>query len=209
MWMYFYKSERIRDLALAINPELEDEIVDFIENIDELNAEAEAATSKLLSALVTIKAKGKMGNLYKNSHQVKKGLTQNMITRTIENYLTEDKYTQLDDNTTLNDIYKIKKIVRIEGRFKLNIEGRTSTERVENFDKSHLQEWEGKFKHISVNFITSRESFTTEKKRPTPVLQCLASNSKTIRLDGFAIFNDVEENNISVTPILLGNFIDL
>ncbi len=86
MWMYFYRSQRIRDLALAMNPKLEDEIISFIENVDKVSAEVSASTSKFLDLLVSLKAKNKLGKTMKDSQQIKTSVSENMITRTIEKY---------------------------------------------------------------------------------------------------------------------------
>lgn len=209
MWTYFYKSKKIKDLALSIDPKLEDEIIQFIENEDTMNAEAEASTSNVLSSLIKLKAKGELGSKYKKSNQIKKSYSESAITRTFENFLTPDKYSIINSDTTIQELKKLKKIIKIDGFFKMCINGKTPNERINNFDDSPFVSWVGQYNDFVVTFITNRESFTIDSRIPTPVLSCLSSSSKKIRLDGIGILETFVKAKVTISPILLGTYLDI
>jgi len=208
MWTFFYKSkDRLRDIASQINPNLKAEFTAFIEDEGKVEKEIEGKTSTLLSNLIGFSGKIGTGNRSKKSTEIKSTFNEDAMINSLESYFPKNKYSFLTHNTKIEELKDLKKLIRISGTFKINIEGKNHFERVANFQETEYIKWTSSFKNIKVSFITSKDSYTS--KRPSPIAQGLSNSSKSFDIDGFGTLLRCHDNSVEISPLFLGTQFDL
>jgi hypothetical protein len=208
MWTFFYKSkDRLRDIALQINPNLKAEFTSFIEDEGRIDGEIEGKTAALLSSIFGFSAKIGAGKKSKNTTEIKSTINEDAVINSLDSYFPKNKYSILSKNTKIEELDNLKKLIRITGTFKININGKNHFERVANFQTAEYVKWTSCFKNINVSFITTKDSYTSS--RPSPIAQGLANNSKSFEIDGFGTLQRCDGNLVEISPLFLGSQFDL
>lgn len=208
MWTFFYKSkDRLKEIASQIHPNLKAEFRAFIEDEGKVSGDIEAKTSTLLSNLLKIKGKISGGKRTKTTTEIRNTISEDVFINSLEKYFPKEKYTYLTKDTKTEDLKNVKKLIRISGTFKINVEGKNHFERISNFETLEIIKWTSCFKNYTITFYTSKASYTS--KRPSIIVQGLANNLKSFEIDGFGTLLRVKDKSIEISPLFLGSHFDL
>lgn len=208
MWATVYKSmDRLKELALQIDPNLQAEFTSLLENESNAELEVEGKTSGLLDNILRLSGKIKGNKRGKRTTEIKGIVTPESIINSIEKYFPINSYSKIDQNSKVSSKVPLKNLIFFSGAFKIEISGRTHLERINNFHTQDYINLAAKFDNVNVNIFSSRSRYLNndpDNKVPTSIAHALKYNSRDLHIDGFGTLLKKSEKEIEITPLFFG-----
>lgn len=207
MILHLYLNEkRLKDLAVQLSPALKTDETESIGKEIALNGEVEGGIPSWMEFL-GFKGSGKLGSSGKivMSKEVKPASIEYALLRIFKEKIQDNSINFISSGSRYADLDKEENLVRIKGKFRLQVDGEDGLERVSNFSEQVYTEWLASFTDFTVILGASQESYTGR----TPIFQCLSSADQSLNLEVLGLVTSTDSDAdimhvLRVVPIYFG-----
>ena len=203
MWIIYYLNhKRIGDISYQINSQIIKEERKTKKKIVGVQGKGKFGLSKFLSKFINPELEGSVdSNIQSDNEQIIQYPELDQKTKIALDYFAEQKnFVEIGENTTKKLRVTPNKLIKFSGMFHPHISGNSYSERLAKYEKSKNITWSGKCGEITVKFYTGKSSIISN----TPIHPALETKSGKIYLDGFGTFSQMNNSNLTITPLILG-----
>ncbi len=212
MILHLYLNEkRLKDISIQLSSKLNPDETKTIDKEININGEISGGIPSWLEYL-GFKGQGKIGSQGKIaiSKEIKPLSLEFALLKIFKEKIIKNDFNHLTPKTKFNEIKRGNDLVRIQGKFEIQVKGINSLERVSNFESLPYVEWVGDFYDFQVILSSSKESYTGR----TPIFQCLSSPEQILEMEVLGVITSIsgmsnqDRNVVRVLPIYFGVDLD-